>query len=81
MGTWSELFPNGRYIFYEGETPEAFVGAIKERFNFDPSRDERWGNYIEADDGGEGFVNYSFLCPSHLLDDSYGSGSPYPMGS
>jgi hypothetical protein len=35
--TWKELFPDGRFIFYEGDDPDAFAKEIKARFGFDPS--------------------------------------------
>jgi hypothetical protein len=64
---WSELFPEGRVIYFEGDDQESFVAEIKAKFNFDPSKDSLWRGL-------------AFECPAHLLDDIYGSGK-YPMGS
>lgn len=68
---WSEMFPNGRTIFYEGDDPEGFVAEIKEKFCFDPSLSRGWNATL-------GY--YSFHCPAEHLDEVYGSGK-YPMGS
>jgi hypothetical protein len=35
----SELFAEGRHSFYEGDNPKAFVKEMKEKFGFDPSKD------------------------------------------
>jgi hypothetical protein len=69
--TWSELFPDGRQIFYEGENPKAFVKEMKRKFGFDPSKNNpRWNEEY----------GYSFLCPAQHLDEIYGNDK-YPMGS
>jgi hypothetical protein len=64
---WSELFPEGRVIYYEGDDQESFVSELKAKFNFDPSKDSLWSGL-------------AFRCPAHLMDEIYGSGK-YPMGS
>jgi hypothetical protein len=64
---WSELFPEGRVIYYEGDDRESFVAELKAKFNFDPSKDSLWRRGM-------------FTCPAHLMDEIYGSGK-YPMGS
>jgi hypothetical protein len=70
MNKWSELFPDGRQIFYEGNHPAGFVAEIKARFGFDPSENNpRWNRKS----------GFSFLCPGPLMDDIY--GGEYPMGS
>lgn len=67
---WSELFPTGRQIFYEGNKPKAFAKEIKQRFGFDPSEDNpSWNRKC----------GYSFACPAEFLDEIY--GGEYPMGS
>ncbi len=71
MRKWSELFPYGRLIFYEGDDPQGFVEEIKAKFGFDPSKD----NSGWDEEGG-----YSFFCPGDHLDAIYGV-SKYPMGS
>jgi hypothetical protein len=60
--------------FYEGNDPDAFVGAMLDRFGFDPSENNPdWGR-------AEDPINrYGFYCPARLLDQIY--GGPYPMGS
>ena len=68
---WSEMFPNGRWIFYEGDDPKGFVREIKEKFGFNPSKgNPHWNKH-----GG-----YQFLCPAEHLDAIYDSRK-YPMGS
>jgi hypothetical protein len=79
LPSWVELFPGGRHIYYEGDDPTGFVQEIKDKFGFDPSASESWGEMYPDDEGGEDLVNYSFDCPAHLLDQIY--GGDYPMGS
>lgn len=66
---WKQLFPDGRYIFYEGDDPERFVEQIRNEFGFDPSADPDWNN-----------PDYQFLCPAEHLDAIYGNDR-FPMGS
>lgn len=75
---WSEMFPNGRHLFYEGNTPNHFVFECKTKFNFDPSACETWGVPMPMEDNPK-FISYSFHCPAYCLDDIY-SGF-YPIGS
>lgn len=78
---WSELFPDGRHIFYEGDEPEVFVEQIKKEFGFDPSADEHWGvTFPAVDEYDTAFVSYAFHCPVEHLDAIYG-GDRFPMGS
>lgn len=86
--TWAELFPEGRVIYLEGtdSRAERFVQQIKDEFGFDPSKDQRWGQYVSYteedryDDGPPGFTSYAFHCPAEHLDAIYASGR-WPMGS
>jgi hypothetical protein len=67
---WSDRFPDGRWIFYEGDDPKGFAAEIKAKFGFDPSENNpRWRR-----------SSYLFECPVEHLDAIYGSGE-YPMGS
>jgi hypothetical protein len=77
LSKWSELFPHGRFIFYEGKRPKAFVAEIKRKFGFDPSKDDGWGEVIE--NGEDSFTSYGFHCPAEHLDAIY--STDYPMGS
>lgn len=71
MRKWSELFPRGRIIFYEGDNPKQFAADILARFGFDPSKDNpHWNTRC----------GFSFDCPAEHLDAIYGTGQ-YPMGS
>ena len=79
LSKWSELFPRGRFIFYEGDNPEAFVKEIKRKFGFDPSKNESWGEVIDDGKGGS-FTSYGFHCPAEHLDAIYGNDK-YPMES
>mgnify|MGYP001617856475 CR=1 FL=1 len=75
---WSELYPNGRYIYYEGDDPQGFIEEMKAKFGFDPSKDNPdWGE--EYNEDGEQWKSYGFFCPVEHLDEIY-SGT-YPMGS
>lgn len=70
MKKWSEMFPDGRHIFYEGSDPKSFIKEMKEKFNFEPNKNnDRWNKKS----------GYSFFCPSDLLDKIY--NSKYPLGS
>lgn len=82
-GTWRDLFPNGRCIFYEGADPEMFVTEMKTEFGFDPSDDPNWGHGVTHGPNGERFPDplgrpYSFHCPPEHLDAIY---TRWPMGS
>ncbi|WP_250029750.1 hypothetical protein [Paractinoplanes maris] len=78
--TWAELFPNGRDIFYEGDSPDDFAAEIAARYGFDPRTDKRWWEVIDGGGDMEPFVSYRFHCPVHLLDAIYGNDK-YPLGS
>jgi hypothetical protein len=78
LPAWSELFPEGRHIFYEGDNPAAFVRQIQAEFGFSPASDPGWGEQIDGD--GMSFTSYSFHCPVEHLDEIYGN-SHFPMGS
>ncbi len=80
---WSEMFPDGRTIFYEGDNPARFAPTIRTEFGFDPTRDEGWGVLIDPADFGrsaEPHTLYQFFCPPEHLDAIYGSGR-FPLGS
>ena len=74
--TWSEMFPQGRTIFYEGPHPRQFDREIAAHFGFYPSADPNWG----VDFPDEGFTSYQFHCPAECLDEIYASGR-WRMGS
>lgn len=82
--SWSELFPEGRVLTYEGDDPVNFVKEIKKRFGFNPA--DRHVNFatLTYDDGAKSTWNerdcYTFHCPSEYLDFIYGTGR-YPVGS
>jgi hypothetical protein len=78
LPAWSDLFPEGRHIFYEGDDPAAFVRQIRAEFGFSPASDPRWGEQIDGD--GMNFTSYSFHCPAEHLDAIYGT-SRFAMGS
>jgi hypothetical protein len=65
---WLELFPEGRYLFYEGKNLKEFVEHCKETYKFDPSE-----NNPSFWDGG------GFFCPPEHLNELY--STKYPMGS
>lgn len=71
MSKWSELFPHGRRLYYEGNDPESFCREIKKKFGVDPSENNQ--DWIEES-------GYSWHCPARLLDAIYGS-SEYDLGS
>lgn len=78
--TWSDMFPDGRTIYYEGDDPQAFVEEIKQRFGFDPSEIGAIHHWTgERFDGWTEERGYCFLCPAEYLDAIY--GGDYPMGS
>jgi hypothetical protein len=75
--SWAELFPNGRDIFYEGDSPDEFAAHIATTYGFDPRTDHQWWDVIDGGDGMAPFVSYSFRCPANLLDAIYGNPA-YP---
>jgi hypothetical protein len=81
MKTWSEMFPEGRDIFYEGDDPEGFADAMRDQFRFDPSEHPNWEKWIEySPSGPDGFWSFGFRCPAEHLDEVYGSGR-WQLGS
>jgi hypothetical protein len=69
--SWTELFPDGREIFYEGDDPKGLVKKLKAGFDFDPSQNNpHWKKKY----------GYKFFCPANLLDEIYGKDE-YEMGS
>jgi hypothetical protein len=79
LPAWSELFPEGRHIYYEGDDPAGFVRQIQAEFGFSPAADPHWGEEFEGDQGPY-LPTYSFHCPPEHLDAIYGNGH-FPMGS
>ena len=71
---WSELFPHGRHIFYEGDKPGEFARQVQFEFGFDVTKDVKWGEKYPD------FTSYSFDCPPGLLNLIYGTDR-FPMGS
>lgn len=81
LSPWSELFPNGRTIFYEGDDPEGFCKEIKAEFGFDPR--ERPGDFTIPGHAPSPMTweqHRAFHCPPEHLDAIYASGR-WPMGS
>ena len=67
---WSEWYPEGRTIFYEGDDPDGFATEMAQRF----------GLQVRDSDGWTEERGYCFHCPVEHLDQIYGSGR-YRMGS
>lgn len=62
----SEIFPEGRFIYFEGEDPAAFQAALIRDYGFDPGP--------SSDEG--------FWCPPKIYDAIYCYPGPYgPLGS
>lgn len=89
--SWRELFPDGRYIYYEGDDPEGFIEEVKTRFGFDPTANclpnpicRGWfKDDAPVVDWKEEYAeskSFGFHCPPEHLDAIYG-GDKYPMGS
>jgi hypothetical protein len=79
--TWSDLYPDGRHIYYEGRASEGFAKQIQDEFGFNPALDPHWGLQMPEDDPEIGpYLSYSFHCPAELLDVIYGD-SRFPMGT
>ena len=78
--TWSEMMPDGRLVFYEGNDPKGFAAEMKSKFGLDVRAKNQptnglWGKPSFTKKGG-----YSFHCPGHLMDEIYGNAK-YPLGS
>jgi hypothetical protein len=81
MKDWSEMFPGGRDIFYEGADPEGFAATMLSMYGFDPSKDPKWGERVEdGPDDPTGFTSHQFHCDAEHLDEVYGSGK-WELGS
>jgi hypothetical protein len=81
--TWSDLYPNGRHIYYEGRDPEGFAKQIQDEFGFNPALDPDWGVPVPedwAEDEDDLGLLHGFHCPATLLDVIYGD-SRFPMGT
>lgn len=70
---WSELFPVGRHVLYEGEDPEGFRQEIRAEFGFDPGADSSDWGFLLGTSEGEEIRSYGFHCPAEHLDAIYGS--------
>src|SRR4051812_1220273 len=57
----AETFPEGRWLYYEGDNFEAFAAEMVEKCGFDP----RKGCEIQ------------FFCPPEALEALYNSGHPF----
>lgn len=71
MKPWTDYFPNGRHVFYEGDDPHSFVREMKTKFNFDPSKNNKMWN--------EEF-GWCFFLPGHCINEVY-DRTKYPLGS
>jgi hypothetical protein len=79
MRNWSELFPNGRTLFYEGKDPKGFRDEMLQKYKFDTKAPcpSIFGDVAKRWNKRDG---YRFHCPAHCIDEVYGSGK-YPLGS
>lgn len=78
--TWADLFPNGRSLFYEGDSPDEFAADLAATYGLDPRTDHRWWEVVDGTTVSEPFLSYQFHCPAHLIDVIYGNPA-YPLGS
>ena len=77
---WSEMFPNGRFIYYEGDNPQSFAQEMRTKFGVEVEKgNEHWAVHYDADEYGEESTSYGFFCPVEHLDEIYSDS--YPMGS
>lgn len=78
----SELFPEGRVIYYEGDDPDWFRAEIRAEFGFDPGDDAGWGEWVGSEPRHRpgSYQSYSFHCPPEHLAAIYESGR-WVMGS
>jgi hypothetical protein len=81
---WSEAYPDGRTIFYEGDDPDGFAEEIQTKFGFDPSKfpgiNLFTGEPAPFDTWNED-CGFQFHCPSEHLDAIYGPDGRWPLGS
>ena len=75
MRPWTDYYPNGRYVFYEGDDPHSFVREMKNKYNFDPSKEGRKNNFRWNDECG-----WCFLLPGYCINEVY-DRTKYPLGS
>lgn len=78
---WGAMFPDGRWVFYEGEDPDGFANEMVEKFGFDPRKDnDLWGADNDPDEDEPEFRSYQFFIPGEHMDAVYGNHD-YPLGS
>jgi hypothetical protein len=63
----SEVYPDGRELYYEGNDFIGFAAEVKAKTGFDPSQHWR----VRC---------ISFHCPAEYLEEVYGSGR-WPLGT
>lgn len=67
---WADMFPNGRLLFYEGDTPKEFALEMLKKFKFDPREKNKCWNEK---------CGFSFHCPASAINSIY--NGQYPLGS
>lgn len=73
-GDGAQLYPTGRFLYYEGDDHEGFVRTVREEFGFDPSDPQR--PQRNQPNHGLPVLEYrwdeahgwSFFCPPAFLD-------------
>lgn len=71
MRPWTDFYPDGRHVFYEGDDPHSFVREMKTKFNFDPSENNKSWN----EESG-----WCFFLPGNCINEVY-DRTKYPLGS
>ena len=89
----NRLYPQGRYVYFEGDDPDAFAAEMltlgidvrkpienPEDWNLRP--DLRWGELIPSREGDEGepMPYYCFIIPPGRVEEIYGSDR-WPLGT
>lgn len=81
---WVAMYPEGRFLYFEGDDPEGFASKIRKERGFDPSADPRWGTGTEPSHTGGDITDpfgrlYGFHCPQEHL--AAINGGRFPIGS
>jgi len=94
VAPWSQLCPDGRTLYYEGDDPDGFARAVKTQFGFDVA--EHRGYWpVKNDDESYSYKPHSeptwneshgwqFHCPVEHIDAIYGDETfrrRWPLGS
>jgi hypothetical protein len=80
---WDEICPDGALRYYEGDDPDGFAAEMLELYNLDvrAPRPAGWEGRTSWDSEFEGEPDRIFYIPPGLVEEIYGAGHRWPIGS